>query len=109
MFSGRLSWRKLRVLITHLPADSPYGRAVLGDDHIWTLDAQLLAAIHDRLAAANWQRAGGKGQRPKPIPRPGTRPEVKKYGGGTPFTQAQVLDLLARVGPQRRPAPNDAS
>lgn len=95
--------------IAHLPADSPYGRAVLGEDHIWGLTEQLLAAVHDRLAAANWQRAGGKGPRPKPIPRPGTRPEIKKYGGGSPFTQGQVLDLLAKAaGRPRRPAP-DAS
>jgi hypothetical protein len=33
----------------------------------------LLAIVADRLAAANWQRGGGKGRKPEPIPRPGIR------------------------------------
>lgn len=31
----------------------------------------LLAHVVDRLASANHQRGGGKGSKPKPIPRPG--------------------------------------
>lgn len=36
----------------------------------WDLTAQLLRQIDLRLAGANWQRGGGKGQKPKPIPLP---------------------------------------
>lgn len=36
----------------------------------WTPDTYLLALIADTLALANWQRGGGKGARPRRIPRP---------------------------------------
>jgi hypothetical protein len=71
---------------------------------VWTVETHLLAGIHDRLAQANWQRGGGKGPRPKPIPRPGTRNE-RKYGkvpaGRTP---ADVKAMLARAA--GRPVPS---
>jgi hypothetical protein len=41
--------------------------------HGWTMDRHLLAAIVDLLAAANYQRGGGKGTAPKPVPRPQQR------------------------------------
>lgn len=51
------------------------------ESHQWTLTTYLLAGIFDQLAGANWQRGGGKGSRPKPIPRPGvTETEQKKVG-----------------------------
>jgi hypothetical protein len=71
---------------------------------VWTVETHLLAGIHDRLAQANWQRGGGKGPRPKSIPRPGTRNE-RKYGkvpaGRTP---ADVKAMLARAA--GRPVPS---
>lgn len=36
----------------------------------WSVDTYLLAHLADLLAAANWQRSGAKGQRPKPVARP---------------------------------------
>lgn len=88
-----------------MPADSAYGREVLGEDHVWGLAEQLLAATHDRLAEGNWQRGGCKGKRPQLIPRPGTRTDVKHYGGSTPYTQEQVLELLARAAGRPLPTP----
>lgn len=41
--------------------------------HNWSMNTHLLALIADVLAGANWQRGGGKGKRPKPIPRPNER------------------------------------
>ena len=56
-----------------------------GEDAAWSLDAQLLALIADILQAANYQRGGGKGKRPTPIPRPGVSskekvPDTAHYG-----------------------------
>jgi hypothetical protein len=39
----------------------------------WTPEALLLRRIDLHLAGANWQRSGGKGQRPKPIDLPSER------------------------------------
>jgi hypothetical protein len=36
-----------------------------------------LANITDVLLGANWQRGGGKGQRPKPVHRPDPRAEKR--------------------------------
>lgn len=56
-------------LAFHLPHGSEVFRA-LGLDESWTTGEHLAALIADQLAAANWQRGGGKGTRPKPILRP---------------------------------------
>ncbi len=71
-----------------------------GDDASWTLETQLLAALHDRLAEANWQRgnAGSKtpDRRPTPIPRPGVRPDRI---GGTDRDPREVAAYLATLQP----------
>lgn len=36
----------------------------------WTADSDLLAGIFNALQDGNWQRAGGRGSRPKPVERP---------------------------------------
>lgn len=48
-----------------------------GVDTAWSTEAHLLATAVDTLNAANWQRAGGKGQQPKPIPRPSEAHELQ--------------------------------
>ena len=70
--SDTLTWSDLATLL-HYPRDrGPLYRAVLGDRAEWDHQAQLLAHVIDLLAAANWQRAGGKEHdRPEPYPRPG--------------------------------------
>jgi hypothetical protein len=42
----------------------------LGVDAAWTSGEHLLASAVDALHGANWQRGEGKGQPPKPLPRP---------------------------------------
>ncbi len=73
--TGRLTWRRLRVLLSQLPRDSSVARAELGEQAEWGLSEHLQASIFDAVNAANWQRSG-KGRPPKPLPRPG----LKKQG-----------------------------
>lgn len=96
-----LTFRRLRALISHLPTDSALARRIGGEDAEWTLERQLLAAIHDRLAEGNWQRgnAGSKtpGRRPKPIDRPGVR---GNRIGGTDRDPREVAAYLASLQPR---------
>jgi len=75
---GRLTARRLRVLIQHLPRDAALVRAVHGEDAGWGLTEHLLAAAVDHLAAGNWMFAavhtaedGDPPERPEPVRRPG--------------------------------------
>ncbi|MET9792805.1 hypothetical protein ACFW93_18140 [Streptomyces canus] len=75
---GRLSSRRLRVLVEHLPADSSYARAVHGEQADWTVTDHLLAAVVDHLAVANWMFAtvhrdedAEPAAYPEAVPRPG--------------------------------------
>lgn len=62
----------------------------------WTRTEMLLAMIADLLAGANWQRGGGKGARPKPIPRPGVGPEITRIGGRASYAPAEMRALIDR-------------
>lgn len=46
----------------------------------WTMPVQLLARISDLIASGNWQRGGGKGAKPRPIPRP---EQKRRVGAGS--------------------------
>lgn len=65
------------------------------DEYGWGLPEQLLAAVVDELAIANWQRGQGKRtDYPKPIPRPGVRDEESTtYGKGAVPTD-EIADWL---------------
>lgn len=65
----------------------------------WDTIEHLLAAVVDLLAAANWQRGGGKGQKPKPVPRP--QAEGKRRG---PMTEEDKEALLVHMDPAFRRA-----
>lgn len=74
--TGRLSWRRLRVLLRYLPEDSATAREVRGTPY-WSQADHLLAGVHDLLAGANWQRAvmtTPKGRPRPPVPKPHPRP-----------------------------------
>jgi hypothetical protein len=78
----RLSARRLRVLIQHLPADSALVRTLRGESAEWGLTEHLLAAAVDELAVGNWLFAsahttenGDPPERPRQIPRPGVQDE----------------------------------
>lgn len=84
----RLTWRDLGVLVKFVPPDSPLARAIEPARSAWGLQEQLLAGIFDVLRFANWS---GKGDKPKPLPRPGVEDQTtKKLGSGSmTFEQAR--------------------
>jgi hypothetical protein len=98
--TGRLSWRRLHVLIDGLPRTANLLRELHGEDADWGIAEHLLALNYDAAQIANWQRSkdGSTGRnRPRPFPRPGT----KKRIGNTTRTPADARAYLARLAPQR--------
>ncbi|MFF8830642.1 hypothetical protein [Streptomyces sp. NPDC015131] len=80
---GRLSSRRLAVLVRHMPRDSALARAVHGEAAEWNVGDYLLASAVDHLAEANWMFATVNQDEdaealeyPSPVPRPtGAIPE----------------------------------
>jgi hypothetical protein len=101
VFAGRMSWRRLKVLLRQLPPESATARATLGAAMEWTATEYLLASIVDAERAAMWQRSGGRGRRPAPIERPG-QADRKVRLGRTTRPAVQVRAYLAGFAP---PAP----
>jgi len=97
--SERLSFRRLRVLLSHLPQESRTVRAIAGDKAMWSLTDHLLAAGVDALRIANWQRGKKGAKRPKPIPRPGVK-DGKRRIGKTDANPRQVARFLASRAPK---------
>jgi hypothetical protein len=92
--------RELLNLIRQLAApvpDSALGRKLRGPMAAWDMNALLLRQIDLRLAGANWQRSGGKGQKPKPIPLPDTKGRGDQPA---PYRRASVdvVDRLRALG-----------
>lgn len=80
-YRGRLTARRLRVLIRHLPRESALVRAVHGPVADWGPVEHLLASTVDELAAANWLFVSANlpehadaPPRPEPVHRPGVEP-----------------------------------
>lgn len=69
--TDRLNWRDVQVVILEADQGSAIARYELGESAFWTVDTHLLAGVLDALNGANFQRGGGKGKRPEPVPRPG--------------------------------------
>ena len=61
----------------------------VGSDNAWSVSDHLLADVADSLHAANWQRAGGKGEKPTPVPRPSDLKDTKDR-------RTAMLDKAAR-------------
>ncbi|WP_053708002.1 hypothetical protein [Streptomyces sp. NRRL B-3648] len=100
---GRLSSRRLAVLVRHLPQDSATLRELHGDAAEWSVGDYLLAAVVDQLAEANWMFATVNRDEdaepleyPKPVPRPGT-------DGGTTGADAAESPSAAPEPPARKP------
>ncbi len=104
LFTGGMTWRRLRHLIRNLPHEAAVHRAERGP---WGLAEQLLAAVVDEARVANWQRAQlhtkEKLKPPKPIERPGVESRHKPK-----MTNEMAARLLAR-GPQREEVADDGS
>lgn len=72
-------------------------------DDVWTLEAQLLALIADRLGVLIYveaKRAGGKPQKPKSIPRPGLKPDQDiTQMGADPLPLDEMAEWLGWQSP----------
>ncbi|MER5970264.1 hypothetical protein ABT112_11105 [Streptomyces sp. NPDC002055] len=81
---GRLSSRRLAVLLAHLPRDGAVARELHDEAAEWSVTDHLLATVADQLAVSNWMFATVNRDEdaepldyPEPIPRPGaTGPEA---------------------------------
>lgn len=71
------------MLVRQLPAGSATHISTQGLRAAWTPGEYLLANVADSLAAANWQRGGGRGKKPKPVRRPADQAGVEQLGGGS--------------------------
>lgn len=83
VFRGLLSWRKLRVLIEQLPADSFTKHALAGIEFDpWSATEHLLAMLHDLVADLTWITATVNSKKkipvPKPLPRPGDKAKTQR-------------------------------
>lgn len=87
-------WDDFAVWVKFTPTASQLAMAVRG--YQWSPEMHRLTDIFEVLAAANWQRAGGKGGRPKPVKRPGDR-KSDRLGKPVPFDQVEQF-LIARNG-----------
>lgn len=91
---GRLTWRRLRVILTYLPPSSAFKREA-NPDAVWEATPQLLATLIDNVAVSNYYLArvtGAKPAKPTQIPRPGVGGDSKTSGGsGVPL---EAMDQL---------------
>ena len=75
--TDRLNWRDVQVVILEADQGSAIARCELGESAFWSVDTHLLAGVLDALNGANFQRGGGRGKRPSPVPRPGEKPTAE--------------------------------
>ncbi|MEV7089915.1 hypothetical protein AB0O07_29200 [Streptomyces sp. NPDC093085] len=115
---GRLSSRRLAVLVKHMPRDSALTHELHGEEADWSVTDHLLAAAVDHLAAANWMFAtvntdenADPPDPPVPVPRP-TDPLPGHPAELTepPAPPASAASAASAVSPQRdHPAPDNPS
>lgn len=84
--------RRAAVLAMQLPAGARVWAAV-GSDAAWTAETHMLANVGDVLVGANWQRGGGEGPKPTPVPRPG---DERRASGRTAAMRAQAAAFRSR-------------
>ena len=71
--TDRLNWRDVHVVVLEADHGSAIARCELGESAFWTVGTQLLAGGLVAHNGGNFQRSGGRGKRPSPIPRPGEK------------------------------------
>ena len=89
------TWADLRDFVAHLPPtpETALYRVQNPNSWWWSPDMDFYAAMLNALQWANFQRGGGKGEKPKPVKRP---KEAPKKG------PKSVDDLQARKQRVRR-------
>lgn len=104
-YRGKLSPRRLRVLIRHLPRESALARALHGDVVDWGLTEHLLAGVVDELAVGNWLFVTANSpehadppERPRPVPRPGVEDEEEEIVVTTPEQLAAFFGAPVQGG-----------
>lgn len=103
----RLSWRDLKIILTRMPPDrSALSAERHPEDAPWSLSEHLLAESVDSLRMLLWAKTkdGQKNRnRPKPIERPGRRPEKL---GKAPLPVDEMCDWLGwdLAEPTKKPA-----
>ncbi|WP_420034364.1 hypothetical protein ACN2WE_19200 [Streptomyces sp. cg28] len=77
-YRGRLSSRRLALLVRHMPGDSALARELHGEGADWQVTDYLLAHVVDLLQEANWMFATVNRDEdsepiepPQPLDRPG--------------------------------------
>jgi hypothetical protein len=73
--TDRLNWGDLVTIVEEAPRSSALLRHLKPAESEWDTNSYLLAAAVDALNGANWQRGGGKGKQPDPVPRPNDGPQ----------------------------------
>lgn len=88
-------YARAALLASQLPAESRTVRHY-EPRAAWGQEAYLLALIADNLSFQRYELAGGKGQKPAPVPRPAAAPAKGPADG---MSDEQVERLL--LGPRR--------
>lgn len=79
--SASLDWGEFKVLLSRwqkLPGNAV--AASINGFEAPSFEQQVLAVISDQLAVANWQRARGKGGKPKPLKRWWQKGDSERFG-----------------------------
>lgn len=100
LWRGRLSLRRVKVLVAGLSQDARLRREVSGPDADWNLTAHLLALAVDYLAIMVWQKSNAGVKSPSPLPKPIPRPGQAQAEARRPMTVAQRDRLLALAPPK---------
>ncbi|MET9511305.1 hypothetical protein ABZX62_23050 [Streptomyces flavidovirens] len=94
---GRLSTRRLAVLVRHMPRDSAVARELHGEAAEWSVTDYLLATAVDQLAESNWMFATvNQDEEAEPLEYP---VPVQRPGSGVPAPPAESEPHPAGPGP----------
>jgi hypothetical protein len=93
-----LTWRDLRAYALWAGPETALYRAQHPRSWSWSIDTDLLAAILYSTQAGNWQRGGGKGDKPRPILRPDDSQKRASLDTSVPVEKRKnaMTDELAR-------------
>jgi hypothetical protein len=92
-------WTDLRDFVAYLDQESALFKARHPQSYWWTPQFDFMAAMICAIQWGNWQRGGGKGDKPKPIERPIDKPvSVKADPTSAAELQARKQALKDQMG-----------